>query len=285
MDTDDRLEETRPTGHGRARGLVSSRKSGSRVEARRLIPPAALRDIVECFWVGRWDLRGQAPHESRLLGDPSVHLVFERGTDVPPVPAERVVGVWTKLWTRTLAGEGRVRGIKLHPGAARALITTEVHVLSNRMPPLRKVFGNEVDTFADAVAELEHDDQAFAAISPWLLARRDRVADPQASLAIALARRIREDPEIRSVDRLAEVGGMGVRPLQRLFRTHVGASPKWVIRRARLQEAALRMEQGAFPTLAGLAAELGYADHAHLTRDFKLATGKTPSQFMDELWR
>ena len=81
------------------------------------------------------------------------------------------------------------------------------------------------------------------------------------------------------------MGGLGVRPLQRLFRTHVGASPKWVIRRYRLQEAALRMEQGAFPTLAGLAAELGYSDHAHLTRDFKLATGKTPSQFMDELLR
>ncbi len=240
---------------------------------------------MEAFWVGRWDLRGQEPHESRLLGDPSVHLVFERGTDTPPVPRERVVGVWTTLWTRTLAGQGRVRGIKLHPGAARALITTEAHALSNTMPALKEVFGDEVDAFAERVAGGEDDDRAFAAVIPWLTDRRDRVADPQASLATALARRIREDPDIRSVERLAEVGGLGVRPLQRLFRTHVGASPKWVIRRYRLQEAALGMEQGGFPTLAGLAAELGYSDHAHLTRDFKLATGKTPSQFMDELWR
>lgn len=283
MGADDRLEETRPTGHGRARGLVSSRASGSRVEARRLVPPEGLRDIVEAFWVGRWDLRGQDPHESRLLGDPSVHLVFERGTHVPPVPPERVVGVWTTLWTRTLEGRGRVRGIKLHPGAARALITTEAHALSNTMPPLREVFGDEVVAFADEVAEREDDDRAFAAVASWLAERRDRVDDPHATLATALARRIREDPEIRSVERLAEVGGLGVRPLQRLFRSHVGASPKWVIRRSRLQEAALRMEQGAFPTLAGLAAELGYSDHAHLSRDFKLATGKTPSQFMDEL--
>ena len=31
--------------------------------------------------------------------------------------------------------------------------------------------------------------------------------------------------------------------------------------------------------LAGIAAELGYADHAHFTRDFRLATGLTPGEF------
>ena len=43
---------------------------------------------------------------------------------------------------------------------------------------------------------------------------------------------------------LADAAGLSLRALQRLFREHVGASPKWVIRRNRLQEVALRIENG-----------------------------------------
>jgi hypothetical protein len=47
-----RLVETRPTGHGRATGLVSSRTSGRRVESRAYAAPEDLRDVVEAFWMG-----------------------------------------------------------------------------------------------------------------------------------------------------------------------------------------------------------------------------------------
>src|SRR5690606_24822112 len=87
----DGLEETRPDGHGRSRGLVSGRRSGSRVESRTFAPPPALACVVECFWVARWDLRGQDPHVVELLADPCVNVAFEAGES-------RVVGVSTRLW-------------------------------------------------------------------------------------------------------------------------------------------------------------------------------------------
>jgi AraC-like DNA-binding protein len=67
--------------------------------------------------------------------------------------------------------------------------------------------------------------------------------------------------------------------LERLFAEHVGAPPKHVIRRHRLQEVALRLERGEAPSLADLAAELGYTDQSHLTRDFKSVVGKSPREF------
>src|SRR5690606_17252748 len=96
-------------------------------------------------------------------------------------------------------------------------------------------------------------------------------------LAIELAQRIANDPELTSVEVLARSAGLSRRALQRLFRDFLGASPKWVIRRNRLQEVAPRIERGQAPTLAALAAELGYTDQAHLARDFKSAVGKSPS--------
>ncbi len=48
-------------------------------------------------------------------------------------------------------------------------------------------------------------------------------------------------------EELAARFDIGVRNLQRLFGRYVGVSPKWVIRRFRLQEAAEQMEEGEIP--------------------------------------
>ena len=80
---------------------------------------------------------------------------------------------------------------------------------------------------------------------------------------------------------LAEASGLPERRLQRMFADYVGVSPKWVMRRARLHEAALRVEADgpAAVDWAALAADLGYADQAHLTRDFTATIGVPPTRY------
>ncbi len=51
-----------------------------------------------------------------------------------------------------------------------------------------------------------------------------------------------------------------------------------MIRRYRLHEAIERTTDGP-PDWAGLAAELGYADQAHLIRDFTTITGISPGTY------
>ena len=89
---------------------------------------------------------------------------------------------------------------------------------------------------------------------------------------------IRTDRSVRRVDGFARDHGLTVRRLQRLFLTHVGVDPKWVIRRYRLHEA-IERAAGGTPDWAGLAAELGYSDQAHLVRDFTAVTGVSPGAY------
>jgi AraC-like DNA-binding protein len=63
-----------------------------------------------------------------------------------------------------------------------------------------------------------------------------------------------------------------------MFRTYVGVTPKWVLQRYRLHEAAEQLA-GPNPPFAALAASLGYADQAHFGRDFKRTIGQTPRSF------
>ena len=59
----------------------------------------------------------------------------------------------------------------------------------------------------------------------------------------------------------------------------MGVSPKAVIRRYRLYEAAERARLGTDVDWAVLAAELGYSDQAHLTRDFSATVGMPPDRY------
>jgi AraC-like DNA-binding protein len=72
-----------------------------------------------------------------------------------------------------------------------------------------------------------------------------------------------------------------VRSLQQLFSEYLGVSPKWVLRRFRLQEAADRLAGGEELDLAALALSLGYFDQAHFTSDFRKLVGEPPARYRE----
>jgi AraC-like DNA-binding protein len=96
---------------------------------------------------------------------------------------------------------------------------------------------------------------------------------------MALVERAQGDRAIKRADDLARVAGLSVRSLHRAFERYVGVGPKWVIRRARVHEAAERVAAGESVAWGGLAHELGYHDQAHLIRDFKAQIGVTPAAY------
>jgi AraC-like DNA-binding protein len=186
------------------------------------------------------------------------------------------VGVWTRLWERRLDGRGAVRGFKLRPGAAAALVD-DASAFSDQVTALDAVVPAppRAATFDPAASA---DEVVFEALSAWLARVRRHHADtPTAVQAVAVAR---ADPALGRVDQLCAAVGLSERSLQRLFRLHVGASPKQILRRLRLQEAAVRMERGDHVSLTDLAFSLGYADQAHFTRDWRAAVAVAPSGFV-----
>lgn len=102
--------------------------------------------------------------------------------------------------------------------------------------------------------------------------------DEEGLLVNTVVETVEAGAQLLRVAQLCERFGMTERTLQRLTQRRLGLSPKWLIRRRRLHEAAGRLRDPA-TELAALAADLGYTDQAHLTRDFRAATGLTPGRF------
>lgn len=129
-----------------------------------------------------------------------------------------------------------------------------------------------------AVLDPPEEDDRVGALDAFLLSLGPR-PDPQADLAMSLVERIRTDRGIRRVADFARAEGLSVRLLQRLFSAYVGVGPKWVILRYRIHEALERAETEHAVDWAALAADLGYADQAHLVRDFTATVGVPPTAY------
>ena len=90
------------------------------------------------------------------------------------------------------------------------------------------------------------------------------------------------DSGVQRVGQVCEKFAIGERSLQRLTARRIGLTPKWLIQRRRLHEAAEQLTDPDRPDLARVAADLGYADQAHFGRDFRTVTGLTPGEYAAE---
>jgi AraC-like DNA-binding protein len=253
------------------RGVLRQDQAAARFRLARYDPAPALAPFIDYHWIVAWDLRGEDPHDQMILPHPNVNLAFE---DSGPA----IYGVDRKLFVRRLTGRGRALGVRFRAGGFRPFWKAPAGQLNDKVIPAGKLFGPVADEAWRAVMAAP-DDAAMVAHAEKLLAARRPEHDPVAEQVAGMVARIIADPSLRRVDQLSVALDMPVRRLQRLFSDYVGVSPKWVMRRARLHEAAERAEGGGQVEWAVLASDLGYADQAHLTRDFTETIGVPPARY------
>ena len=236
-----------------------------------------LTDLAQRFWIPVWDVPTGSSSPQSILQYPVCQLV------VTPTYA-RLYGVASGLSRQVLEGRGWAVGLMLRPAAGWLLTGRPVRRLTDRAadldtldcldgPALTAVVRQ---TMADAPASSHAQAAARASVEDALRALLP--VDDEGLLVNRLVDAVETSPDLLRVDDLCARSDMGDRTLQRLLHKRIGLGPKWLIRRRRLQEAAERLRDDS-DGLAAIAADLGYADQAHFTRDFRRATGLTPGEF------
>jgi AraC-like DNA-binding protein len=126
--------------------------------------------------------------------------------------------------------------------------------------------------------------ERVARLAAGLLARRfpDRVASGRPATAAARRRLVSQakaalaaDPRLGLIE-LSRLAGCSPHHLSRVFTQLTGHTVSQYRNRQRVTRALQRIGDGE-QDLATLAAELGFSDHAHLTRTIRAATGHPPA--------
>jgi AraC-like DNA-binding protein len=270
---------------------------------QRFPPAADLSAFVDLYWIASWDLGPGETLVVETLPHPCVNVVVEQGRSL-------VYGPVRGRFSRTLAGRGRVVSARLRPGAFRVWNRQPAWRLVDAAVDFPAAFGVESGPLESAVLGQAGDRGMVSALEQFLRERLPALPAPPAppdgaardqidridltdrserldlidriDLIERIDRiigRIASDRDVVRVEDLALAMGLGRRTLERLFREHVGLSPKWVIRQYRMQVAADEAAKGRAVDWPRLANDLGYADQAHFIRDFRAILGTTPSEF------
>ncbi|SIS19191.1 helix-turn-helix domain-containing protein [Williamsia sterculiae] len=263
-------------------------------------PPGSVPGASSC--VG---YRAAGVEPGTHLGVPSASLTFILSVDGP------VVGAWSgddlaagRVSTSDIVLSG------LHTGAAHIVQPSRQEGVQLAVDPLacRAVFGVPVAeltgpiSMPEVLGRRDHElwervgdaagwEQRFA-----LVADRFRAAAANAEHStLAPGRRARTDVVAAwrilrtrrgaiAVESVAQRVALSPRQLRTEFTREFGVTPKQAARLMRFEHALGRItaavRAGRTPSLAGVAADCGYADHAHLTREVGAFLGVTPTEWI-----
>jgi AraC-like DNA-binding protein len=258
-------------------GILSPAGIDMAFDLDRFAPSEDLQGFVLRYWMVTWDVPEETPYTQETLPYPCVNLAVERGRS-------GIFGVNTRRFQAELAGAGRVFGIKFHPGGFYPFYRRPVAALTDRVIGLESCFG---------AAGLEYEHAMLGCTTPEAMIEcaeeflRIRLPPPDDTVTMIhrVVELIASDRTITRADQAADYAGVSQRTLQRIFAQYVGVSPKWVIRRYRLLEAAHQLANTASIDLPDLAQELGYFDQAHFSNDFRATVGSTPAEYARNLER
>jgi AraC-like DNA-binding protein len=173
--------------------------------------------------------------------------------------------------------------LSLTPPAARVLFGLPPGELASIVIGLDEVLGRPARELTEQLREAPGWDDRFDLLEAALLQQFDqrRVGAPSPEVGWAWQRLSRSGGAIGVQDLASEVG-WSRRHLTERFTSEYGLPPKVAARVLRFERATglLRRQPGL--RLADLSATVGYADQAHLSREFRAIAGCTPRQWMTE---
>ena len=249
---------------------------------REWAPHPALSPWVECFWSAT-DSDARVGARENVLPDGCPEWIFHLDAPYRSVaddgrteqPPSFVVGTTTGPFAIEATGPVSTFGVRFRPGGVSVFLPMPASELTDFAAATGNLWSAEGLRVEQQVFEAPDSGARSRAIERFLLARTrpDRAARRGVDAGVALILGGRGAVSIASV---AAGIGKSRRQLERAFSESVGVSPKTLARLARFQNVLRRSGRGA-PRWAELAAECGYADQAHLIREFKEFAGESPA--------
>jgi len=259
---------------------------------REIQPASPLSKKVECLWLLEGADWRESPAPERLLPDGCVELILNFGdlfrehkeTGRSELqPSRFVVGQMTGPVLVSPTGPVQLLGIRFAPGGTLPFFPVPPGELTNRIAPLADVSGALDRELSGRPYDARGLPEKIGTVEALLLRQMGAKEEKGASLQNAISEIVSSGGQI-SVDRLAGDLGISGRQLGRRFLNEVGLGPKLLCRILRFQQV-FRAVEREDKNWAGIAADCGYYDQAHLIRDFRQFAGQTPSVLFEHFTR
>lgn len=241
-------------------------------------PVPALGGLVRVVWIQRI---GAEPYTQRNLPTGGIELHCRIGS------LPRMVGPLTGPSVEVLAPGTTVVGARFHPGAAAPLLGLPACELVDLTLDLDEVWGADAVMLGELLSGARSPEEALLILQEHLVGWRADGAQPDPVVSEAVRRLM--PWQTGQIGSLSSLLAISESQLRRRCLAAVGTGPKDLQRTLRFQgflalaqSAGVRAVPAGGGGLADLAAEAGYADQAHLSRECVRLTGLPPGVFLGD---
>lgn len=253
-------------------------------------PLAALRPFIDLLWVsdGSADAKSSKAAKELVLPTGATHIVFRLGdtplkiysapddTNGQKIGTSLIGGPRDIPYIKGISDPEPTIGILLRPGAAELITRVPAIELAGKHTKIEDIWSpTQLDKIRTRLWETPHLEERLTVIEEVLLARLPRLRGLNPLIIQALDRFRLSAP----VGDVVAESGYSHRYFSRIFTEAVGLSPKKYCRVQRFGRVLDRMQRAPDINWADLAYAEGYADQAHMTREFRAFTTLTPGEY------
>ncbi len=246
-------------------------------------PSSHLRPYIKCYWQLEGMPKVLTPE--RVVPDGRMELIFHFGQQFQRLaphkslqPRAVLAGQLTSAIDIVPTGSIGIFAVRFRPQGFTAIFEESAILFNDQIVSLEIIHRDFSDDIQEKILLANSGAERVRFVETFLekVARRSRVLD---RVPRAAAQFLIENPSEDRILHLARELGISLRQLERQFKSQVGLSPSRFISVARFQQA-LRLKLIS-PTLtfATVAAECGYYDQSHFSREFKALAGATPKEY------
>jgi AraC-like DNA-binding protein len=252
-------------------------------------PSPALASLIHRVWTLQGTAQAEKPSFQRAMPDGRAELIFnladsfeqlDRGKAIEQ-PRTLIVGTTRRALQIRPTGRVDLIGIRLRPDAVAGLLRIPGRELMDRALDLALLPRRFDHSLLEQLADTTDEGARLRLLERQLRLAAER-ATPHRRLRAAVELVLRS-PDPLVATRAAGAVGLSYRQLSRLFRERVGFGPKVLARITRFQRLLRALEARPNAPWSALAAETGYYDQPHLTREFRAFAAVSPQVYRAEL--
>ncbi|MBC8173086.1 MAG: AraC family transcriptional regulator [Chitinophagales bacterium] len=169
--------------------------------------------------------------------------------------------------------------IQFHKGKSYPFISMPLHELADSVVDGELVLTNEILRLREKLLYILTPFQKFLFLEKQLLKiyRKNLVDNPFVNYAVS---KIVHAPNSASIHQISDKVGYSQKHFIKIFREHVGLTPKDFLKVIRFQKAIYEIERYQKITWTNISYDCGYYDQSHFIADFKTFSGFTPNQYL-----
>ena len=248
-------------------------------------PSKKFENIVASYWIVQ---NANQDESQRILPDGCIDIIFNLGNDLLSnnrmesfIPKNRIAitGMMTKFSDVLIGPNSYLFGIRFKPGQLSKLTNHPLDEIKNKIidaPDIIPEFNIEKLEQIEEQKNIKNKINSIEIILSKILSAKKL---PKDSLISSVTDFILTSSEPLNILELAENHQIGLRQLERRFKSKIGLTIKEFSNTIRFAQTIKSVAQNPNKSLLRIAFDNGYYDHSHLSNEIKKFSGKIPSDF------